>query len=66
MPTGRTFMVPANHNVTGTCGKCGGPIIQPMMWAGTMPADEWCADCNTRPKKRIAETWGPVREMEQA
>lgn len=56
-------VIPANHNVTGTCGKCGGPIISPMISTNGNP-DEWCMDCGARPKKIIAPEFGEVREMQ--
>lgn len=63
---GYVIYVPPNHNVTGTCGRCGGPVVQPMIWSGTDPRPEWCLSCNARPKTPITEAWGPMREMESA
>ena len=56
--------IPANHNVTGTCGACGAPIISPMIWAGSGHPNEWCMDCGKKPVPRIPDVWGPVREMQ--
>lgn len=55
--------IPANHNITGTCGSCGWPIISPMLWAGTGTPNEWCVNCGKHPKPIIAPHYGPVREM---
>lgn len=60
-------IIPENHNVTGTCGECGGPIITPVYWASTNTADappEWCADCGRIPKKEVRMDYGPIREMQ--
>lgn len=60
-------IIPANHNVTGTCGKCGGPIITPVYWASSASGDmppEWCADCGCIPKKEMRPDYGPIREMQ--
>jgi len=61
------FVAPVNHNVTGTCGKCGGPIISPMIWSGgdsNTPIPEWCYKCGAHPKPAIPADYGPVKEME--
>ena len=60
-------VIPENHNVVGTCGKCGGPIISPMIWTTTESresAPEWCMNCGSKPKKIVYPNYGPVREME--
>jgi len=57
------IQIPANHNVTGTCGECGWPIISPMLWGGTCPPSEWCMNCGKHPKPIVAPSFGPVREM---
>lgn len=47
--TPRTF--PHGYNVIGTCGKCGGPIITPIMWVSTGtndPPPEFCMDLEIR------------------
>lgn len=58
--------IPVNHNVVGTCGCCGGPVISPMFWASTGHDDlpEWCMDCGRRPRKKITPVYGAVLEME--
>jgi len=58
------IQVPVGHNIIGTCGNCGGPIISPQMWAGSGPFPEWCYSCGAKPKGVIAASWGPLREME--
>ena len=55
--------IPTNHNVTGTCGKCGGAIVSPMLVGGTCQPDERCMDCGARPKPTIAPVYGPIRDM---
>lgn len=58
--------IPVNHNVCGTCGKCGGPIIAPIFFASSAPGDaapEWCMDCGAIPKKEVRPDYGPIREM---
>jgi len=56
------IQIPVNHNVTGTCGCCGWPIISPVVQSGDTPPLEWCMNCGRHPKPAIA-TFGPVREM---
>ena len=60
--------IPTNHNVVGTCGKCGGPIISPIFWTSTEgPYEaplEWCMDCGAKPKKIITASYGAIRKME--
>jgi hypothetical protein len=60
--------IPTDHNVVGTCGKCGGPIICPIFWTSTVGADnpfpEWCMDCGAKPKPVVYPSYGPIREME--
>jgi hypothetical protein len=58
-----------NHNVVGTCGHCGGPVISPMMWGGsdTLPIPKWCSYCQSHPKSKdpFVPAWGPILEMEK-
>lgn len=61
---GEYSQIPHNHNVTGTCGKCGGPIIQPIMFGGLL-VDERCYNCGAIPKPPIPSLWGPVKEMQE-
>ena len=59
--------IPINHNVVGTCGKCGGPIISPMIFTCTdtgCGAPEWCANCGAIPKQLVNPYYGPIREMQ--
>ena len=63
-----TVVIPENHNVIGTCGECGGPIITPVFWTqygynDHVGAPEWCMGCGRKPKKVIFPNYGPVREM---
>ncbi len=58
--------IPANHNVTGTCGKCGGPVLQHQIWAGMNPPPEYCMDCNAVPRDIIAPSYGPIRPMKDS
>ena len=60
---GEYSSIPHNHNVTGTCGKCGGPIIQPILYGG-ISGEERCFKCGAIPKPAIKSMWGPVKEME--
>lgn len=39
------FQIPYNHNVVGTCFKCGGPIIQSILGAGTGEPVKYCMGC---------------------
>ena len=57
------IQIPANHNVTGTCGECGGPIISPILWSGTEQPNEWCMHCGQIPKSNIWARFGPIRTM---
>lgn len=69
MLNARISTIPPNHNVTGTCGKCGGPVIAPIMWGGTLTGNgpatppESCMDCGAIPKPFITPIHGPIREM---
>ena len=56
--------IPEGHNVVGTCGHCGGPIIQSMMCGGISPPPEACLHCGKAPKKAPFPIYGPVREMQ--
>lgn len=60
-------MLPPDHNVVGTCGHCGGPILSPIItWASsgaTSPRPEHCLDCGKSPKPIVSPAWGPIREM---
>jgi hypothetical protein len=60
------LVLPVNHSLAGTCGTCGGPIITPVMWSGPIgqQAPEYCMYCGKHPKKQIAPTYGPIKEME--
>ena len=56
--------IPEGYNVVGTCGHCGGPIIQSMMSNG-FPPPETCLHCGKVPKKAPCPTYGPVLEMQE-
>ena len=67
----KQVIIPENHTVTGTCGKCGGPIISPLYFT-TSSTDincigthypERCLFCGATPKVTISPDYGPVREM---
>lgn len=57
------IIIPANHTITGTCGKCGGPVVSPIMWGGTSSPPEHCHQCGAIPKPLLQPAWGPLREM---
>ena len=67
-PQSDVRIIPTSHNVVGTCGKCGGPIISPMIYCSgdtATPAPEWCMDCGAKPRpEKPYPFYGPVREME--
>jgi hypothetical protein len=64
--TSGVFQAPPNHNIVGTCGECGGPIISPMFISGTAQLDEHCAGCGRRAKRVVTiPAYGPIREMEK-
>jgi hypothetical protein len=48
--------------VIGTCGNCGGPVMVPEIWSGTMPPTPACATCGARAKA----SHGPTIPMEPA
>jgi len=63
--------IPMDHVVTGTCGKCGGPIIRLIVYSTTLefpphPGPECCMDCGAIPEPHIYETYGPIRKMKEA
>jgi len=63
-------VIPHGYNVVGTCGHCGGPIIQSMMqfadaMGGLGPPGMSCLSCGRSPKKAVSPTFGPVQEMEK-
>jgi len=53
--------------VIGTCGKCGGPVVSPVIWmsseSGGRPL-KYCEDCGAVPRQPEWSDWGPVIEME--
>ncbi len=57
--------IPANHNVNGTCGACGGPLISPMFWAAgpDCAPTEFCTNCGKQAKPIIPLAYGPLRKM---
>ena len=59
LPTS-VLIIPPNYNVTGTCGECGGVVVQPMAWAGSGPTMEWCINCG----RKVKPTFVEVRKME--
>ena len=61
---GVTMILP-NHNVVGTCGECGGPVVSPMLIAGHGPAHEFCQQCGktAKPSAALLQPYGPLREM---
>jgi hypothetical protein len=56
-------VIPLGYNVVGTCGKCGGPIIQSMMQGGPNPP-RTCLSCGRSPKNAVWPSYGPIQEME--
>jgi len=58
----------SNQRTIGTCGQCGGPIVEPEhtesnAFKEAQPAK--CADCGARIKSvEFRPTYGPVRIME--
>jgi hypothetical protein len=60
------FQIPADHNLVGTCGLCGGPVITPMIWGGSTASRPaaFCYHCNARAKPTIVASWGPIIEMQ--
>jgi hypothetical protein len=59
-----TLQIPYNHNVVGTCSKCGGPIIQSILWAGTDEPTKYCMNCSKVVKQKIDPIYGPILEVE--
>jgi hypothetical protein len=58
--------IPVNHNLIGTCSKCGGMVVSPIVWSssGTDGQDRpvFCVHCGARTKE--APKYGPVIEMQ--
>jgi len=54
--------IPEGHNVIGTCGACGGPIIQSMVQNGNINSSV-CLRCG-RHSKHVEPLFGPIIEME--
>lgn len=57
------IQIPVNHNIVGTCGNCGGPVISPMMWAGSGNPTRWCVCCGKHPNPVVYPAYGPILEM---
>lgn len=53
--------IPEGYNVVGTCGVCGGPIIQSMIQNSNINP-QVCLRCGRHPKN-INPLFGPVVEM---
>lgn len=60
---GGVIMIPSGFNLVGTCGECGGMVLQANVWVNGVPPQAFCASCQrkTKPEPR----YGPVREMEK-
>lgn len=56
-------IIPNNYNCIGTCGTCGGPVIQEMFWMGGSPPPKHCMDCGAQAKEEIVAKHGPILEM---
>ena len=60
------YTIPSGFNLVGTCGKCGGPLLQSQFTysygTGAQQSSIHCAVCQ-RIAKPSEETFGPVREM---
>ena len=58
------IQIPSNYNLVGTCSHCGGPIIQSIIWSGTVEPTKYCMNCGRVAKKNVIPTFGPILETE--
>lgn len=49
-PTGTSTAWPPPQNHIGTCGKCGGRVMQDAIWAGSYPPPKVCEKCRRAAK----------------
>jgi len=52
----------AGYTLLGTCSKCGGPVISPVVYAGEN-APVWCTCCHAVPVATVVGFFGPVLDM---
>lgn len=59
---------PPNFNIVGTCGACGGPLLQSIFMhdTGTGPVESpvICGVCAKIAKPQPNPIYGPIREMQ--
>lgn len=48
--------------IVGTCSKCGGDVIVPEIWGGTIPPKPQCRGCGAVAKMPVIETSGGFTE----
>lgn len=48
-----------NDRVVGTCGRCGGPVVEPKTYMSTVKPVPACANCGATAK----QSYGPVVTM---
>jgi len=56
--------IPFGYNVVGTCGSCGGPLLNPQQICGNYVPDVYCQHCGKKAKYVVQPIYGPIREME--
>lgn len=47
------------NRIVGTCGNCGGPVVVPVAWMGTLPPIPACNECGAEVRK----PYGPTLKM---
>ena len=61
----KQYNIPFGCNVVGTCGDCGGPLIQSIdITNGAGPIT--CLCCHKMVKQPLLTTFGPVMEMQKS
>lgn len=66
MPTipSSPVMVPINHNLIGTCSKCGGMVVAPIVWSSNGSSGDdrpvFCIHCGAKAKE--PPRYGPIIE----
>jgi hypothetical protein len=62
------FIVPNGYNLVGTCGSCGGPVLQSMYSSSTdsgpVTPPSICSVCHKVVKSQEAP-YGPILEMHE-
>lgn len=67
LPSHGFNITPSGYNLIGTCGKCGGMVIQPIMFLGDPRYNQpHCRECSAtvKLKPQSIGSYGPTLEMQ--